>query len=239
MGCNLKFKRMNYFVGVLLVFVEKIIPLFSSLAICIWIGGSVLYITFESLHFPNSYHTTGLSRTGGKPKHFHLMQTWITGRMFSFFKNVPGARARFASTFPASHRFLGLLHVEKENLTKRKGQKFLEHHSMQKEMRKVLLGRHAHPQQLQGEWAHWWLQPFLIHLHWVSIPFYLGKTNSKVKDTVQGQKIFNTSYGSRVEISAAGKSKFPDVPGVVPGGVFSSRKQISVLAKPVSKAHLA
>lgn len=29
--------------------------------------------------------------------------------MFSFFKNALGAKARFASTFSASHRFLGLL----------------------------------------------------------------------------------------------------------------------------------
>lgn len=199
----LNLKEWIILLGFCLVFVDKIIPLFSSLAICIWIGGSVLYITFESLHFPNSYHTTGLSRTGGKPKHFHLMQTWITGRMFSFFKNVLGARARFASTFPASHRFLGLLHVEKENLTKRKGQKFLERHSMQREMRKELPGRQEHPQQLQAEWAHWWLQPFPINLHWASIPFYLGKTTSKAKDTGRGEKIFNTSHGSRVEISAA------------------------------------
>ena len=113
-----------------------------------------LFFTLESLHFPNSYYTTGLSRTGGKPKHFHLMQTCITGRMFSFFKNALGARARFASTFSASHRFLGLLHVEKENLTKRKGQKFLEHRSLQKELRKVLPGRQAHPQQLRGGLAH-------------------------------------------------------------------------------------
>lgn len=133
---------------------KKITPLFFSLAICISIGGSVLYITFESLHFPNSYYTTGLSRTGGKPEHFHLMQTWITGRMFSFFKNALGARARFASTFSASHRFLGLLLVEKENLTKRKGQKFLERHSLQREWRKVLLGRQAHPQQRRGGLTH-------------------------------------------------------------------------------------
>lgn len=199
----LNLKEWIILLGFCFVFVEKIIPLFSSLAICIWIGGSVLYITFESLHFPNSYHTTGLSRTGGKPKHFHLMQTWITGRMFSFFKNVLGIRARFASTFPASHRFLGLPLVEKENLTKRKGQKFLEHHSMQREMRKVQPGRQAHPRQLQGEWAHWWLQPFPINLHWVSIPFYLGKTTSKVKDSVQGEKTFTASHGGRVEISAA------------------------------------
>lgn len=82
------------------------------------------------------------------------MQTWITGRMFSFFKNALGARARFASTFSASHCFLGLLHVEKENLTERKGQKFLECHSLQRELRKVLLGRQAHPQQLHGGLAH-------------------------------------------------------------------------------------
>lgn len=132
----------------------KIIPLFSSLAVCIQIGGSVLYITFESLHFPNSYYTTGLSRTGGKPKHFHLMQTWITGRMFSFFKNALGARARFASTFSARHCYLGFLQVEKENLTKRKGQKFLECHCLQKELMKVLLGRQAQPQQLQRGLAH-------------------------------------------------------------------------------------
>lgn len=74
--------------------------------------------------------------------------------MFSFFKNALGARARFASTFSASHRFLGLLHVEKENVTKREGQKFLERHSLQRETRKVLLGREAHPQQLQGGLAH-------------------------------------------------------------------------------------
>lgn len=199
----LNLKECIILLGFCFVFVEKIIPLFSPLAICISIGGSVLYITFESLHFPNSYHTTGLSRTGGKPKHFHLMQTWITGRMFSFFKNVLGARARFASTFPASHLFLGLLHAEKENLTKRKGQKFLERHSMQREMRKVPLRRQAHSQQLQGEWAHWWLQPFPISLHGASILFFLGKTISKVKGTEQGGKIFNASYGSWVEISAA------------------------------------
>lgn len=128
-GCGLKLKRMNYFVTSV---VDKIILVFSSLAICIWIGGSVLYITFESLHFPNSNYTTGLSRTGVKPKHFHLMQTWITGRMFSFFKNALGARARFASTFSASHCFLGLMHAEKENHTNRKVQKFLERHSLQR-----------------------------------------------------------------------------------------------------------
>lgn len=33
-------------------------------------------------------------------------------------------------------------------------------------------------------------------------PVLSGKTTSKVKDTVQGEKIFNISYGSRVEISA-------------------------------------
>lgn len=67
-----------------------------------------------------------------KPKHFHLMQTWITGRMFSFFKNALGARARFASTFSASHCFLGLMHAEKENHINRKVQKFLERHSLQR-----------------------------------------------------------------------------------------------------------
>lgn len=35
-----------------------------------------------------------------------------------------------------------------------------------------------------------------------------------------------------------GKSKFPNVPGVVPGDIFSSRKQTSLLAQPVSKALL-
>jgi len=74
--------------------------------------------------------------------------------MFSLFKNALGARARFASTFSASHCFLGLLHVEKENLTKRKGQKFLERHSLQRELRKVLPGRQACPQLLQGGLAH-------------------------------------------------------------------------------------
>jgi len=60
------------------------------------------------------------------------MQTWITGRMFSFFKNAQGVRARFASTFSASRRFLGLMHAEKENHTKRKVQKFLERRSLQR-----------------------------------------------------------------------------------------------------------
>lgn len=35
-----------------------------------------------------------------------------------------------------------------------------------------------------------------------------------------------------------GKSKFSNVPGVVPGGIFSSRKENSLVAQPVSKALL-